>query len=156
VDYKAVEEKIVYDRLINGLARNEPPGADSKTEPESLFGRVGDRHYKHLTFLTDDCMQVLSAAKNITPYAQINSGSKATNRLAGIVRRFVRKLTFWYVIPQAEQQTVYNNVTYNALEYAQEKQQISIEQLSDVSRKMDKMLKRNEMSDILDAWEHDY
>jgi len=171
MEYNSPEEKIIFDRLATGLAKPE-------TGTENVAGKEIERHvdgadgthYEYLTLNSDECMRILSTVKDVTPYTQLRSGRKATGWIVELVRRIVRKLTFWYVVPQAEQQLEYNNVVVSALGYSNEKQELLSGfqketdrkisgvnmQIDNIRRQLNKMLKRNELSDILDAWEHDY
>jgi len=164
MDYISIEENLISNRLTDGIAKYIAAKNDAAAgEAITLTGRVGDSHYEHLTILLDDCMRILNEEKDIDPYKLLNPDHLRTGKLDTFIRRMVRKLTYWYVVPQVRQQVIFNNVLMNTLEHSEKKRQITNEQLSEVNkellelqRKMEKILKRNEFSDILDTWEHEY
>ena len=163
MDFTSAEEKIIYERLTAGF--NACRTADESSSPEENFyiEKIYGEHYSNLLKHKDECLKILATVKDTVPYLQLHSSSGISGKFKVFLKRIIRKLTFWYVEPMSQQQLVYNNLVVSALGLSESMREISDKQLLDIQKELsiihkriDRVLKRNELSDILDAWGHNY
>lgn len=113
--FASIEEKVIYEKLIAGLAEQKdalnPLPLDCIRQEDTLnlssFSEASGINI---------CIDPLIHTKDITSYKVLRSNRKVIGPLITFVKRVIRKLTFWYIEPICQQQTLFNNAVLSTVE----------------------------------------